>query len=126
MHSIIQNSKECFVTKERNVQLHKHHCLNGVGLRDFAEKNGLWVYLSWNIHDELHNGNNELAVELKRIAQHFYELTHTRDEWMKNVHKNYLVLPLSDEEMNKYQINSCVELNLLDDVLEILERRNDD
>jgi len=37
----------------------------------------------------LHN-NPELEREYIRIGQRAYEKTHSREEWMKRYHKNYL------------------------------------
>ena len=109
MHSIIQNSKRCFITGATHVPLHKHHCVNGHGLRSFAEKEGLYVYLSWNIHSDLHTKNSSLKKDLTRIAQFYYELNHTRKEWMSHVHKNYLASPLTEKEFAKYKINPFAE-----------------
>ena len=100
MNSIIQSGKFCIITGTTQ-GLHKHHCLNGNGLRSFAEKEGLWVYLSGQLHRTLHDTNYR-AIELKRIAQYVYELSHTRKQWMDNVHKNYLSEPITDNELKRY------------------------
>lgn len=100
--SIIQHSKYCLISGAKNIPLHKHHCLTG-GLRNFAEREGLFVYLSWNEHRKLHV-TPEIEIELKRIAQYYYEFTHTREEWMLNVHKNYLATPLQQAELDKYNL----------------------
>ena len=101
MRSIIQSGKFCIITKENNGPLHKHHCING-GLRSWADREGLWVYLREDIHRELHDRNPALERELKRVAQYCYERTHSREEWMSHVRKNYLTSPLTDAELEKY------------------------
>lgn len=115
MESIIQKGKYCLVTRVSDVPLHKHHCLNGVGLRDFAEKEGLFVYLAWDIHDNLHTKNAKIKNDLKRIAQFYYELNHTRNEWMMNVHKNYLTTPLTQEELASYGLYPFAEEYIIED-----------
>ena len=100
--SIIQHGKYCLLTGVSNVPLHKHHCLTG-GLRGFADREGLFVYLSWMVHRKLHD-TPEFEIELKRIAQYYFELTHTREEWMNKVHKNYLASPLTQVELDKYNL----------------------
>jgi len=109
--SIIQSCKSCYIDGKTK-GLHKHHIFNGP-LRNFSEKEGLWVYLEWSVHRNLHD-TNELEHELKRVAQYYYELNHTREEFMKHVHKNYLAEPLNDEEKAKYHIEAK-EYNILND-----------
>lgn len=112
--SIIQHSKYCYVTGVTK-DLHKHHIFNGNKLREFSEHEGLWVYLAWNVHRNLHD-SSELARELKRIGQFYYEKTHSHDEFMNHVRKNYLDMPLSKEEKAKYGID-VEEFNILEDDL---------
>ena len=82
------NGAYCYLTGVEH-NLDRHHCLNGA-LRDWSEKNGLWVYLNHEVHMALHHKNPKLARGLKMAAQQAYERTHTRDEWMQAVRKNYL------------------------------------
>lgn len=132
--SVIQTAKRCYITGETE-NLHKHHLLNGVALRDFSEKNGLWVYLTEGIHENLHTNwgveipgypsGQALAKELKRVAQYYFEKTHTRDEWMEVVHKNYLVTPLSEEEKDRYHISEIKTegYDCKEDILEYLKEK---
>ena len=101
--SIISNERKCFLTGYENVPLDRHHVFNG-GLRKWADKEGLWVYLWHERHMEAHYKNPDLLIQLKRIGQYYYEKSHSREEFMKHVHKNYLIEPLTDEEKQKYQI----------------------
>ena len=87
--------KRCFLSKERvgrlGEPLEKHHVMNGA-LRDFAEEEGLWVWLTPENHRWLHDTGMGVNVQknlLKLIAQLKYEQTHSHEEWMKKVRKNY-------------------------------------
>lgn len=89
--SIVQSEKECYVCG-RVTQLHRHHILFGTANRKVAEKHGLTVYLCLEHHEGntgVHH-NKELDLELKRLAQRKFELTHTRQQWMDAVGRNYL------------------------------------
>lgn len=72
--------------------LEEHHVLFGTA-HAFAEEEGLKVNLCLKHHREgaaaVHN-NVDHARLLKRIAQETWEKTHTREEWMERVGKNYL------------------------------------
>lgn len=89
--SIIKNDRECYLCG-KTVNLERHHIFGGVANRKISEQLGLWVYLC---HD-CHTGKNgaqydkETNLRLKRDAQRAFEKTHTRDEWMKCIGKNYL------------------------------------
>ena len=111
--SIISGERKCFVTGARNVVLDVRHIFNG-SCRDWADKEGLWVYLAHDKHMELHDSNPVLKIELKRVGQHYYELSHTREEFMKHTHKNYLSSPLTDEEKMKYHIPEKIDDSGLD------------
>ena len=96
--SIIQTDgiKQCYFTHEkvgRNGRpLEKHHVMNGP-LRDWADKEGLWIWIDPEIHYFLHNTWIGALVQkrlLKQIAQIAYEREHTRKEWMSIVHRNYI------------------------------------
>lgn len=92
--SILQDEKVCYITGNTD-NLHKHHIFFGHGLRQISEEHGFWVYISW----WLHNGSNEgvhgknghdLDLMLKETAQRIFEKTHSREEFMKLIGKNYL------------------------------------
>lgn len=87
--SIISNEKICFIS-ERDYDLEKHHCMNGTASRKKSEEDGLWVWLNSEIHFMVHNTRPDLKRYLKCVAQEAYERNHTREEWMKRYHKNYL------------------------------------
>ena len=66
MRSIIQTGKYCFKTGNTDC-LDKHHVFNGNGLREWSDKNGLWVWLSHSVHMNLHE-NSKFSIELKRVG----------------------------------------------------------
>ena len=91
MESIIQKEKRCLICHtERGV--HRHHIFFGP-LRNISEKNGFVVWLCGFHHNMSREGvhfNKELDLEIKRLAQHEYERTHTRDDFMNLIGRNYL------------------------------------
>lgn len=88
MKSILQKTKECWYTGYTH-GLDKHHIFGG-SLRDWSEKEGLWVWLRHDVHMSLHQRRSDLERDLKRVGQMAYEQTHTHEEFMKHVRKNYL------------------------------------
>ena len=93
--SIIQDSKECFVTGSTQ-NLDKHHCLSG-SRRKMADKYGLWVWLRHDVHMSLHSGDSVLAYSLKRLAQRKFEEHHSRKRFVEIFGKNYLEGDIDDE-----------------------------
>lgn len=97
--SILQSRRECYVCRRwYNVctltGLEEHHILTGP-LRSFAERNGLKVWLCHRHHNEpgfSAHFDPDLAAELKRTAQTYYEETrgpHAHEQWMAAVGKDY-------------------------------------
>lgn len=89
--SIICNDKVCYVCGAVR-QLHRHHIFFGTANRKVSERLGLTVYLCIEHHEGtggVHH-NRELDLQLKRLAQQCYESSHSREEWMQNIGKNYL------------------------------------
>lgn len=72
--------------------LEEHHVLFG-NAHAFAEEEGLKVNLCLGHHrigpEAVHN-NHKNAELLMEMAQKEWEKTHTREEWMCHVEKNYL------------------------------------
>lgn len=90
MKSILQAKKECFICK-RTDGLHLHHCLTGKN-RKTSDKHGFTVYLCVNHHtgDEgVHKDETALRV-FKTLCQKEFEKTHTREEFLKIIGRNYL------------------------------------
>lgn len=91
MDSILQDSKECYVTRSTN-NLHKHHIYGGAR-RKLSELYGCFVWLraDWhNLSDYGVHFNKSLDTKLKRICQEKFEESHTRDEFMRIFGRNYL------------------------------------
>lgn len=92
MKSIIQEDKECFVTKS-TLNLHKHHIMNGYN-RNKSEKYGLWIWLrsDWHIQtDYAAHNNKEFDLTLKRMAQQKFEEIYGKEKWITEFHKNYRI-----------------------------------
>lgn len=92
MESILQTEKEDYLSG-RTYLLEKHHIFFGTSNRKMSEKYGFWVWLTAENHRESKNAvhqNREMDLLLKRIAQNKFEETHTRDEFMKIIGRNYL------------------------------------
>lgn len=91
--SILQDEKKCYITGS-TVNLHRHHIYAG-GRRKISEREGFWVYLVGWLHNQSNQGvhgkdGHELDIKLKQDCQRAYEQTHTRDEFMALIGKNYL------------------------------------
>lgn len=95
--SIIQKGRYCFLSGEYADFLHKHHIFGGP-LRSWSEKEGLWVYLLPEEHMKLHI-TPETERSLKKVGQYIFELSHSHEEFMKKVRKNYLTSSLTEKEM---------------------------
>lgn len=91
MDSILQREKECYVTGDTN-NLHCHHIYQGSN-RQISEKYGfkVWLRADWhNMSDYGVHFNKELDLHLKQRCQKEYEKTHTREEFIKLIGKNFL------------------------------------
>lgn len=65
------------------------------GRRQISEREGFWVYLAPWLHNQSNHGvhgkdGHELDLMLKQHCQMKYEETHSREEFMKLIGKNYL------------------------------------
>ena len=91
--SIIQDEKECFVTKSTG-WLDCHHIYFGNPRRRISDENGFWVWLRHDVHMALHARSEPfsgLDAELKRECQRaFEEQGHTRREFMELIGWSYL------------------------------------
>lgn len=91
--SILQNIKECYVCGA-TVNLHCHHIYMGAN-RKVSEDNGFKVWLCGHHHNLSNDGvhgkhGHELDMYLKETCQKEFEKTHTREEFMQLVGRNYL------------------------------------
>lgn len=91
MESIIQKKRECLVCHITR-GLHRHHVYAG-SRRKASEENGFTVWLCGPHHNLSNEGvhfNHELDLLIKQLCQREYEQTHSREEFMKLIGKNYL------------------------------------
>ena len=104
LYPIGQADKSCFITGRIN-NLHKHHIFAGVGYRDISEREGLWVYLIAELHNQSNYGvhckdGHSLDLVLKHLAQKAYmDLGHTKQQFIDLIGKSYL---LTDAEFKKH------------------------
>lgn len=72
--------------------LHEHHVFGGPN-RKISEAEGFKVYLCPDHHlfgaDAVHRSAETMAL-IRQDAQRAYEKTHTREEFMRLIGKNYL------------------------------------
>lgn len=90
-NSLVSKSKCCYVCGT-TMNLHLHHIYMGAN-RNNSDKIGAWVWLCCNHHNGSSAGvhyNHALDIELKKKAQEEYEKEHTREDFMKIIHRNYL------------------------------------
>ena len=95
--SILQDEKECYITGLKE-GLHKHH-IYGAANRKNSEKYGFWVWLSPEWHNMSDYGvhfNKKLDLKLKQNCQRKFEETHSREEFLEIIGRNYL----GDEDEN--------------------------
>jgi hypothetical protein len=92
--SILSNRKECYLCHS-TLGLEKHHIFPGP-LRKVSEENGFWVYLCLECHTgskSVHftaSGVDNLKKMQKDCERKYLE-THSLEEWMKLMRRNYLV-----------------------------------
>lgn len=91
MRSILQAERTCFLCGTEQA-LEKHHIFAGVANRRISEEHGLWVYLCHNCHTGTDGAqyDHDKNRWLKQAAQMAFEQTHTHDEWMRLIRKNYI------------------------------------
>ena len=71
------------------VGTHTHHCIFGKNRKN-SEKYGLKVRLCSECHYRLHNQDEGLAMKYRKMAQEWFEKTHTHEEFMEIFSRNYL------------------------------------
>lgn len=92
MKSIMQENDRCHLCRNA-VGTEWHHVFPGTPNRRHSEEDGLKVLLCSCCHWKVHNDPQEsgrLMLDLKREAQEAYELTHTREEFMKRYGRSWL------------------------------------
>ena len=92
MKSVFCDEPVCYICqRSTNVQ---HHIIEGNGRRPISERLGLKVYLCpphHNMSDAGVHFNKELDLQLKRMAQEYYEEHYgTREDFIKDFIQSYL------------------------------------
>ncbi len=92
MKSIMQEDTDyCFFCGKYGTEI--HHCLYGTANRKLSDKYGLVVGLCYNHHRGrlgIHNGNRELDIMLKQIAQTRFRQVYPDKDFLAVFGKNYL------------------------------------
>ena len=91
MNSIMQDTKECYVTG-RPYGLHVHHIFYGPNRKN-SEKYGCWVYLIPEYHNMSDNGvhfDREFDLRLKRECQKRFEEVYPDLDFREIFGKSYL------------------------------------
>ena len=91
--SILQSEKKCFITGSTE-NLHRHH-IYGASNRNISEDNGFWVWLRHDYHiadspNKTPHNCRMTDLYLKEMCQREYEKTHSREEFIKLIGRNYL------------------------------------
>lgn len=89
--SILQDDRRCYITNAET-GLDYHHIFQNA-LRPIADRYGFGVWLDHRIHMCAHERRppfDHLIMDLRRECQRKFEETHTRDEWMQIIGRNYL------------------------------------
>lgn len=92
MESIMQTGKYCYLCG-RTDSLERHHVFFGNQYRQLSEKNGLWVWLCAECHRTgKHSAHldKDTNLHLKEDGQRAFELTYTRQDFMKVFGRNWL------------------------------------
>ena len=91
MKSILQSERKCYLCG-RETCLEVHHIFAGVANRRISTEQGFVVYLCHNCHTGTEGAqyDKDKNLYLKQMAQAEYEKTHTHDEWMRLIRKNYI------------------------------------
>lgn len=90
--SLISNERRCYATG-RIDSLDRHHCFKS-SRRKAAEKHGLWIYLTHDVHMAMHDHTppyETLENDLKAVAQQAFEDNGgTREDFMRIFGASYL------------------------------------
>ena len=96
--SLLQSDKYCYLCmllegRDNVRNLECHHCFHGTANRKHADRLGLWIWLCPEHHrtgvDAVHR-DAEIDLRIKRIAQAYYEMDASKEEFIAIFGKNYL------------------------------------
>lgn len=105
MKSILQTEKECYICHAQ-VGLEDHHIFFGNGLRPKSERMGFKCFLCQYHHRDSKggvHGNRKLDLKLKRECQQKFEESHSHEEFMRIIKRNYLEMEDEQEWQQKRQ-----------------------
>lgn len=93
--SVLQGKgKYCYFTGDEKGPLERHHIYYGSGMRQISDKHGFWVWLKpeWHRGTQGVHGRDGHKVDLtlKQDCQRRFEETHSREEFMQIIGRNYL------------------------------------
>lgn len=93
--SILQTEKKCFLTGYEGEGLDCHHIFFGIANRKISDENGFWVWLRHDFHiadspNKTPHNDPETDLYLKKRCQEKYEETHSREEFIALIGRNYL------------------------------------
>ena len=92
MKSILQEDTDyCFFCGKYGTEI--HHVVYGTANRKLSDKYGLVVGLCYNHHRGrlgIHNGNKELDMKLKRMAQEAFQREYPDKDFLAVFGRNYL------------------------------------
>ena len=91
--TILQSTKECWVSHQKDVDLVRHEVFGGNANRSKSKAYGLWVWLTPHWHNMSSEGvhfNKPLALKLKKFAQAEFEVNYPDLDFVKIFGKNYL------------------------------------
>lgn len=89
--SIVDDRQRCYKCGTI-FNLHKHHIYGGPN-RKVSEREGFFIYLCarhHNLSDEGIHFDKSFDLEVKQECQSKYEESHSRDEFMELIGRNYL------------------------------------
>ena len=91
MKSILQSEKICYLCGKQ-YGLEMHHIFAGVANRRISEERGFKVWLCAECHRGTDGAqyDRDTNFRLKQDAQAEFERTHTHEEWMRLIRKNYI------------------------------------
>lgn len=91
-NTILQCDKSCYVCGKQD-GLHCHHIYYGRN-RKTSDDNGLWCWLCYEHHEGtagVHGRDGaKLDMALKQACQKAYESSHSHEDFLKLIGRNYL------------------------------------
>ena len=86
-YSILTNNlQKCYLCPNKKDDIHE---IYAGSKRIISIKNGFCIPLCRKCHDEIQNNEKEM-LKLKKECQKKYEKSHSKEDFMKKVGKNYL------------------------------------